>query len=99
MKKFSIILVLMIFVAVMVMMVGCHIDPPAPVDESFTVMSFNVRVDAIGDRKKTDYDTVSPVFMRTLPKYRAYSLALRCTTYKILSLLAMASYADWVSHT
>ncbi len=59
MKKFSVILVLMIFVAVMVMMVGCHIDPPAPVDESITVMTYNVRVDAIGNSKKTDYDTVS----------------------------------------
>ena len=61
MKKFSIISVLIIFVAVMVMMVGCHIDPPTPepVDESISVMSFNVRIDAVVGTQKTDYDSVS----------------------------------------
>lgn len=49
----------MIFVAVMVMMVGCHIDPPAPVDESFTVMTYNVRVETTPGTEKTEYDTTT----------------------------------------
>ena len=49
----------MIFVAVMVMMVGCHIDPPAPVDESFIVMTYNVRVETFPGTEKTEYDTTT----------------------------------------